>query len=138
MAKIGVIYTESGYYGELTPVWMIFDWSDLTNDIWQKTLYIPLSGPFEQLELDDTYDELTAITVPLSAFTRRTDKEHYIGVHMPTVAAFAKEHSLHQAGRSIDIELINRLVMRISDIEDALLLDVRFHIQNGGFTDGII
>ncbi|SEM80522.1 hypothetical protein SAMN05518847_101848 [Paenibacillus sp. OV219] len=136
MGRASVIFTESGYFGELCPTWLLYKIGKLSEATWTKRLYIPLDAPFERTEIDE-YDSTTSVTVPLSAYTIREDKPNRVGVHLPTVFAFAEERC-RQVGNQLDCTLIHRLVMRLSDIEEILQIDIRFHIQNGGMEDGFI
>lgn len=131
MRRASVVYRESGFYGELAPEWLIYDLGLLSEASWGKRLYIPINAPFERQEIDD-FDDTASITVPISAYTVREDKPNRVGVHLPTVAAFAEERC-HLIGATFNGSLIRRLIMRLADIEEILHIDVRFHIQNGGF-----
>ncbi|AZN43391.1 hypothetical protein [Paenibacillus albus] len=131
MRRASVIYRESGYFGELAPEWLVYNLGMLSEESWEKRLYIPINAPFERQEIDE-FDDTASITVPISAYTVREDKPARVGIHLPTVAAFAKERC-RSIGATFDSSLIRRLVMRLADIEEVLQIDVRFHIQNGGF-----
>ncbi|QHT60636.1 hypothetical protein GXP70_12255 [Paenibacillus lycopersici] len=119
MDNIGVIYNESGFFGELAPEWMVINCGGLQADEWLRTLYIPLVGPFVRMEMEENDGEAT-VAVPFSAYTRHADRPAQIGVHLPTVTAFVRKYTEHT-----DCGQIRRLIIRIMDAEEALQLDIR-------------
>ncbi|MBH5316718.1 hypothetical protein I6N90_02700 [Paenibacillus sp. GSMTC-2017] len=125
MLKIKVIYEESGEDGLLNPVWMIVDCHSLD---WNKTLTIDITAPFQRITYDEFEGEHPSITVPDFAYTRYESKEHHIGIMLPLVkkAAFRAANVLPS---ELDLSSVERLVLRISDIEDVLQYSIRTIIR---------
>lgn len=120
-----MIYEESGEDSLMTPVWMVidncrFDWSEL--------LHIDIQAPFERLTYDDIDSDHVAVTVPEAAYTRLPDQQHVVGIRLENVRKGAfellKKYQVDHDYDGFDLSPINRLVLRINDIEDVLQYDV--------------
>lgn len=112
--SIKVIYEESGVDYLLLPVWMIIDHSIFD---WDKTFYIDITTPFERL----TFDDRPALTVPDFTYVRNEVVNHF-GINLSSVKASAIRST---DSKYIDFSCVERLVLRISDIEDVLQYNVK-------------
>lgn len=116
MLSVKVIYEESGEDRQMNPIWMIIDSHQYD---WQKILFIDIHAPFERLTFDEIVSERTAITVPDFAYTRNIDNDRLIGISLPIVRESAL-NAIYQKPTYLDLSNVQRIVMRICDIEDTL------------------
>jgi len=117
---VKVIYEETGFDGLLMPVWMIVE--DCTFD-WDRTLFIDIAAPFQRF-ISEEYDEYQpAITVPDYAYTRHAVDNRLVGIALPIVKKAA--YSSNTLSSEFDLTQIQRLILRIEDIEDTLQYNIR-------------
>ncbi|WP_054028607.1 hypothetical protein [Bacillus sp. FJAT-28004] len=121
MLNVKVVYEESGEDRRMTPIWMIVDSSFYD---WEKILFIDIQAPFERLTFDEMYSEREAVTVPDIAYTRHIDNEHLLGISLSIVRE-AVMNSIQPKPTSLDLSSIQRIVLRICDIEDTLQYSLR-------------
>lgn len=121
MLKVKVIYEETGEDNFITPIWMIID--SLYYD-WGMTLFVNIKAPFERITMDDIDPDCATLTIPSTAYSRHIDNDHLIGISLPiawdsALKAFDKKPSFD------DPSSIQRLLLRISDIEETLQYSLR-------------
>ncbi|MHA7966617.1 hypothetical protein ACX93W_21120 [Paenibacillus sp. CAU 1782] len=120
-------YSEwDGYEGVMRPVLLMlhspgFDWT--------KTLDVKLEAPFESCTEDEFYYEAMSLTVPDHVYVRQVNGHRgKIGISMPLLAQYA--HRLFaQSTNPPSLPDIARLVLRISDIEDMLVMERGVPVQ---------
>lgn len=127
--NMSVLYEPDGEYGRLLPVWVMLD--NISLD-WNGALYIQLEAPFERYTFDDLDTEVMALAVPDHAYIRHREDPFQVGVHLPTLQSFITKSTLG-TGQSIECSDIERLMLRISDIEDTLQCEVRSCLQWGSY-----
>lgn len=115
-------FEPDGETGKMLPVWLVLD---RMNFNWSKTLYVNLESPFEMLTLEHFDTDVAALSVPDHAFVRNPYDSSAVGIHFPVLAEFVRQQA-HADPEELEID---RLVLRISDIEDTLQYSVREYIQ---------
>ncbi|MEF2247711.1 hypothetical protein [Paenibacillus sp. IITD108] len=108
--------------GSLIPSWIVLDRIRLD---WSNTLYINLHTPFELLTLESFDVDISSISIPDFAYVRNPYEPASFGIHMPTLANFIESQTYANPN---DLE-IERLVMRISDIEDCLQYTIQNYLE---------
>ncbi|MDF2835861.1 MAG: hypothetical protein K0Q63_1501 [Paenibacillus sp.] len=119
---MNVYYEEDGETGQQIPVWILLH--DAKGADWSKTLYVRLNGPFEAHGLDEWDEDLLALSVPDHVYVRHPKNQALVGLHLPTLRAYV-ERQTSIATEPIGILDIDRLLLRISDVEDVLQYNVR-------------
>lgn len=119
--NIKVIYEETGEDRQLSPVWMMIENPYFD---WDKILYVDIHAPFERLVFDEFESEQAAMSVPDFAYIRHSDKDNYLGISLPLVRQSAL-NDFKNISTSPDLTSIQRIVLRICDIEESLQYNVR-------------
>jgi hypothetical protein len=91
---------------------------------WGKILYIDIQAPFEHLTFDEIDSEREAVTVPEHAYTRHADNDLLLGISLSIVRESAR-NAIHPKPDSLDLSNVQRIVLRIGDIEDTLQYSLR-------------
>lgn len=91
------------------PQWLCIRFDDREINWEDPYVYIYIGAPYETY--DDTFDDYSAIAIHLEELTVRIDKPDHIGIYLPAVRSRLPEDSS-----------INRFILRLSDIEEALQL----------------
>ncbi|MFW5436610.1 hypothetical protein [Paenibacillus apiarius] len=73
---------------------------------WTKTLYIPITGPFERMEAED-FGDCLFVSVLLSDMIQQTSLATHIGINLPAIAA---RHGT----------CIEQLILQMDDVEEVL------------------
>lgn len=121
-ASMNVYYEEDGETGQQIPVWILLH--DASAFDWSKTLYIRLDGPFEAHGIHDWEEELLALSVPDHVYVRHPRNPALVGLHLPTLRAYVDRQTA-MADFPVSYLDIDRLLLRISDVEDVLQYSVR-------------
>jgi hypothetical protein len=117
-----------GYEGIQRPVLLLLY---STGFDWTKTLKVELEAPFESCD-EDSYNEAMSLTVPDHVYVRQANGQRgEIGISMPLLAQYA-QRVLAQSANPPGLSDITRLVLRISDIEDMLVLERGVPVQKPG------
>lgn len=124
MSKISVVYEEDGIEGRLFPVSMIYECLDLD---WTKTLLINIESPFERMTAIELDSDIVALAVPAHAYVLRSDLPMLFGIHLPTLEGYFR--SIFPDEELFNKNQIERLIFRITDIEDTLQCEVRSIMQ---------
>lgn len=116
MAKLTVFYD---FHEERTqPFLMALRFQPHELD-WNKTsMYVPLSAPFQQLNMEEIPDLEAGITVLLDDLVVNPDRPHCIGISLSRIK---QRHIAHLN----DLLHIQQLWIRMSDIEEVLQMDTR-------------
>ncbi|NQX66798.1 hypothetical protein HQN90_11755 [Paenibacillus alba] len=86
---------------------------------WTKsTLYIPLSGPFQPLMLEEVPELEAGITVLLDDLVIHPERPHTIGISLNSIQ---QRHAM----QADSLPRIVHLWLRMSDIEEVLQMDSR-------------
>lgn len=114
--SIKVIYEDSGENSLMIPIWMIID-SPYYD--WGMTLFINIKTPFERITIDEIDSDCATVTIPSTAYSRHIDNDLLLGISLPiawdsALKSFKEKPSFH------DPSSIQRLLLRISDIEETL------------------
>ncbi|MCM3339864.1 hypothetical protein M3650_14810 [Paenibacillus sp. MER TA 81-3] len=73
---------------------------------WTRTLFVPVSGPFEKMEVED-FGEFPSVSVLLGDLTQLTSTAAHIGINLAGIAA----------RHGTDIE---QLILQMDDVEEVL------------------
>lgn len=121
-ASMNVYYEEDGESGQWIPVWILLH--DAKAFDWSKTLYIRLDGPFEAYGLDEWDEDLLALSVPDHVYVRHPRDPALVGIHLPTLRTYVYRQTA-MADVPVSYLDMDRLLLRISDVEDVLQYNVR-------------
>ncbi|MHA6481097.1 hypothetical protein ACX1C1_04135 [Paenibacillus sp. strain BS8-2] len=117
-------FEPDGETGKMHPAWLVLD---RMNFDWTKTLYVNLETPFELLTLEEFDSDVASLSVPDFVFVRNPYDPKEFGINFLLLAEFVRQQA-HADPEDLEID---RLVLRISDIEDSLQYSVRDYIQWG-------
>ncbi|MEK4512277.1 hypothetical protein EJP82_11265 [Paenibacillus anaericanus] len=96
----------SDFYGEaMRPLQLIIQVHPGELD-WSRTLYIPLSSPFDPFEAEE-FGDVTGVSVLLEDMVRQPGSTPVIGIHLPSIA---KRHGTE----------IHLLILQMDDVEEVL------------------
>lgn len=121
MLNVKVIYEDSGEDSLLIPIWMVID-SPFYD--WGTTLFINVKAPFERISMDEIDFDCAAVTIPSTAYSRHIDNEFLLGISLP-IAWDSALKTFEEKPSFDDPSNIQRLVLRISDIEETLQYSLR-------------
>ena len=119
---IKVIYEESGENNYYSPVWMVIE--RFTVD-WNKTFYLDIDSPFERQHDDQIDMDKLTLYVPDYAYVLHKTDPNKLGLHLPTLQDYVNKMHL-----GIEMPDIERIILRISDIEDVLQYSLPFDRRN--------
>lgn len=108
--------------GKMIPEWIVLDRVKLN---WDSTLYIYLNTPFERMDARQFDVDIPSLSVPDFAYVRISNASDTFGISLPLLAEHIRRHA-HADPDSLEIE---RLVLRISDVEDALQYVIRDYVK---------
>ncbi|GGH28632.1 hypothetical protein [Paenibacillus segetis] len=96
----------SDFYGEAKrPLQLIIQVRPGELD-WTRTLYLPLSSPFEPFEVEE-FGDVVGVSVLMEDLIRQPGSEPVIGIHLPSIA---QRHGTE----------IYHFVVQMDDIEEVL------------------
>lgn len=113
---MSVVYDHEDITGLLSPVWVVLE----SSFDWSKTLYFELESPFERLTFDEIDNEVLAFSVPDLVYIRHPGYPYKVGLHLPSLQAY-----INKLEQGIDFSDIHRLMLRISDIENILQVNIQ-------------
>ncbi|GBG11348.1 hypothetical protein PAT3040_06149 [Paenibacillus agaridevorans] len=122
IGKLHVLYERDGDSGHQLPVWVML--TEMRGTDWGQTLYIRLDAPFEAYASDVLDADTLAVAVPDHVYVRHKDDPDVIGIHMPSLRTYVERYTA-LAEYPVHYTEMDRLLLRISDIEDMLQYDVR-------------
>lgn len=117
--KITVFFDWDGDSGVMHPVSLLLDSQSFD---WTRSLQICLEAPFEQHDFDEPDMDVLSLIVPDHTLVRLPDYPHAFGIHMPSLRQYADRLLALSEGVASPSD-IRRLMLRISDVEDALQYD---------------
>jgi hypothetical protein len=123
--KISVLYDLDIDNARLFPLWMMINY--FTFD-WTKTIYINIETPFERFTFDEIESDVLALSVPDHVYVRHPHDPTLFGIHLPSLRNFIIK-TLDGSGRQVDLNDIQRLMLRVTDIEDVLEAEIRSKVQ---------
>ncbi|MFD0589549.1 hypothetical protein ACFQZE_16290 [Paenibacillus sp. GCM10027627] len=121
-----VFYEMDGETGIQLPVWLMLD--DIGGEQWNSALYILFEAPFERFLFHELDQDVMALSVPDHVYVKDRDNPFAIGIHMPALKSYANRMMAASDDYYSEADL-SRLMLRISDIEDILQLDVRAQLS---------
>ncbi|MHA6482026.1 hypothetical protein ACX1C1_08985 [Paenibacillus sp. strain BS8-2] len=119
---MNVYYEEDGDSGLHIPIWILLH--PAAGLDWSTTLYIRLDGPFQAQGLDEWDAELLAISVPSHVYVRHPQNPALLGIHLPSLRIYIDRQTSIAFDPVSHLD-IDRLLLRISDVEDVLQYNVR-------------
>lgn len=123
--KISILYDLDIENARLFPLWMMINY--FTFD-WSKTLYIDIETPFERFAFDEIESDLLSLSIPDHVYVRHPDERNQFGLHLPSLKDYII-NTLKDSGQQLEVNVIQRLMLRISDIEDTLEAEIRSFVQ---------
>ncbi|RJE84283.1 hypothetical protein D3P07_23225 [Paenibacillus sp. 1011MAR3C5] len=121
-----VFYEQDGDTGQPLPMWLMIEKTECLD--WNSTLYVQLDAPFEQFLFDDCDIDSMALSVPDHVYVRNLDDPSVFGIHLPALRAYVQRIAA-LAEHPFSLHDLSRLMLRISDIEDTLQVEVRDRVQ---------
>ncbi|MDQ6420203.1 hypothetical protein RB620_12225 [Paenibacillus sp. LHD-117] len=122
MIKHYVYYETDGDTGLELPVWLIAE--GISGADWNDVLDLRLEAPFEARSVDELDPDAMMLAVPDHAYVRRRDASGTIGIHLSSLRDYVSKIAT-VSDHSFSHRDVDRLLLRISDIEDALQYEVR-------------
>ncbi|WP_062052406.1 hypothetical protein [Bacillus sp. JCM 19034] len=113
--KLSVYYDEID--GLLNPQWMLMLIPCNTSE---EYITVAVDAPFERFWPEDFHDALSVTTVTQAALTKDPFNNKQFSVHIPTVLS-----DLKYQNKSMDIDSIDYFLVRLDDLEELLLMNVR-------------
>lgn len=123
--KISVLYDLDIDNARLYPLWMMINYFSFD---WTKTIYISIETPFERFTFDEIDSDVLALSVPDNVYIRHPLDPSLFGLHLPSLKKYINK-TLVGSGPPIDVNDIQRLMLRISDIEDIMETEIRSFVQ---------
>lgn len=122
---VSVVYDYTGENNFLSPTWMMLDGF---NTDWSKTIYINVEAPFERFTFDEINTDTMALSVPDLAYVRHHEDQNRFGIYLPSLKKYIKK-TLKDLPQKIEFNEINRLMLRINDIEDAMQCEIKSKLR---------
>lgn len=116
-----VYYLPDGESGRLVPVWLMLTCFEESRS---DTLVLRLEAPFVRMTEEQLgEDGELALTVPDSAYVRLPEDPSAVGIRLPALRTYAASIAA-AADTPFEWSDIKRLILRVSDIEEALQYEV--------------
>lgn len=122
--KISVVYDLDIDSARLFPEWMMINY--FTFD-WANTIYISIETPFERFTFDEIESDVLALSVPDHVYVRHPNDPTIFGLHLPSLKSYINKTM--DGFSQINVKEIQRLMLRFSDIEDILEVEIRSIVQ---------
>jgi hypothetical protein len=108
----------------LAPVWMLLPINTLE---WQlERFYVSLSTPFEQFTTDDFDTNQLYVSVHIEDLIRNWKERESIGISLSSILQrFKTQKSNNEIDEEYVISDIEHMVVRMSDIEEVLQMNIR-------------
>lgn len=123
--KISVLYDLDIDNARLFPLWMMINC--FTFD-WTNTIYISIETPFERFTFDEIESDVLSLSVPDHVYVRHPDDSTLFGIHLPSLRNYIIK-TLDGSDQQVEVNDIQRLMLRVNDIEDVLEAEIRSKVQ---------
>ncbi|MEK3883443.1 hypothetical protein [Paenibacillus sp. PL2-23] len=120
--KQTVYYTRDADTGALYPEWLLL--TEMEGADWTRPLFIRLDAPFEAYESDEQHDHELTLSVPDFVYLRHLADPALLGLHLPSLRQYV-DRIASTSGMPFSHLSLSKLLLRFSDIEEALQYEVR-------------